>query len=120
MKKRFLLSVALLMVALQFSFAQGKSAEYKVIKTIPVDGPGGWDYLTVDSPTHRLFISHGTCVDVIDLKTQFGAVTELVLERRGLVGGAEDDVLDARIGDHPTARVVPVMLSPGGLAVRAI
>lgn len=51
------------------SFAQKGGQEYKVIKTIPVDGNGGWDYLTVDKPTQRLFISHGTCVDVVDLKT---------------------------------------------------
>lgn len=70
MKKQFFLCIALFLVAMQFPFAQSKSTEYKVIKTIPVDGPGGWDYLTVDSPTQRLFISHGTCVDVLDLKTE--------------------------------------------------
>jgi DNA-binding beta-propeller fold protein YncE len=69
MKKQFLFSIALFLVTLQFSFAQSKSIEYRVIKTIPVEGPGGWDYLTVDNPTQRLFVSHGTCVDVLDLKT---------------------------------------------------
>jgi DNA-binding beta-propeller fold protein YncE len=73
MKKQILFCAALLVAALQFSFAQGKSPEYKVIKTIPVDGSGGWDYLTIDSPTQRLFISHGTCVDVLDLKTEKAA-----------------------------------------------
>jgi len=57
-------------MVIQFCSAQSKSAEYKVIKTIPVEGTGGWDYLTVDNPTQRLFISHGTCVDVLDLKTE--------------------------------------------------
>ena len=68
-RKSSLLFAGLLLAVTQMAFAQGKPAEYKVEKSIPVEGAGGWDYLTVDSPTHRLFISHGTCVDVIDLKT---------------------------------------------------
>lgn len=40
----------------------------KVIKKISVPGNGGWDYLTVDEANERLFISHGTEVNVVDLK----------------------------------------------------
>ncbi len=69
-KKRSLVIIGMLLMAVQFSFAQNKSTEYKVIKTIPVEGPGGWDYLTVDKPSQRLFISHSSCVDVVDLKTE--------------------------------------------------
>ena len=61
--------IAIFLFAMQISFAQSNSGEYRVMKTIPVDGNGGWDYLTVDKPTQRLFISHGTCVEVLDLKT---------------------------------------------------
>lgn len=70
MKNLTLFLVALFLVAMQTSFAQSTSGEYKVVKTIPVEGNGGWDYLTVDKPTQRLFISHGNCVDVLDLKTE--------------------------------------------------
>ena len=70
MKKLSFVIICVWLMAMQFSFAQNKSTEYKVIKTIPVEGPGGWDYLTVDKPSQRLFISHSTCVDVIDLKTE--------------------------------------------------
>ena len=69
MKNLSLLTVLFLMI-FQLSFAQNKSNDYKVIKMIPVEGTGGWDYLTVDQPTQRLFISHGSCVDVLDLKTE--------------------------------------------------
>jgi YVTN family beta-propeller protein len=69
MKKQSLFIIVLFLMAMQYSYAQSKSNEYKVIKTIPIEGTGGWDYLTVDSPGQRLFISHGTCVDVLDLKT---------------------------------------------------
>ena len=70
MKNLTLFLVALFLVAMQTSFAQSTSGEYNVVKTIPVEGNGGWDYLTVDKPTQRLFISHGNCVDVLDLKTE--------------------------------------------------
>jgi len=42
---------------------------YHFIKEIPVGGEGGWDYLSVDSAAHRLYVSHGTEVVVIDLAT---------------------------------------------------
>lgn len=50
--------------------AQKSAPVYKVIKTISVPGIGGWDYLTVDKASQRLFISHGSLVDVLDLKTE--------------------------------------------------
>jgi DNA-binding beta-propeller fold protein YncE len=40
---------------------------YHFIKEIPVGGDGGWDYLTMDSASQRLYVSHGTKVVVIDL-----------------------------------------------------
>ncbi|MBZ5542745.1 MAG: YncE family protein [Acidobacteriia bacterium] len=40
---------------------------YRVIKTVPVGGDGFWDYLTVDSPARRLYISHATHVAVMDI-----------------------------------------------------
>ena len=50
--------------------ARGGAAEpYRLLKEIPVDGEGGWDYLTVDSPAHRLYVSHATKVVVIDTQT---------------------------------------------------
>lgn len=43
---------------------------YKVTGTIPIEGPGGWDYLTADDQGSKLYVSHGTEVVVIDLATQ--------------------------------------------------
>ena len=70
MKKLILVSCAIFLVAMQIVYAQSNPGQYKVMKTISVEGDGGWDYLTVDVPTQRLFISHGTCVEVVDLKTE--------------------------------------------------
>jgi len=42
---------------------------YHIIGEIPIGGEGGWDYLTVDSAAHRLYVSHATHVAVVDLET---------------------------------------------------
>jgi DNA-binding beta-propeller fold protein YncE len=39
---------------------------YKLADKVKLGGTGGWDYLEVDSATHRLFISRGTHVIVFD------------------------------------------------------
>lgn len=43
------------------------SSHYHVIRHIPIGGEGGWDYLAVDSASHRLFVSHSDRVNVVDL-----------------------------------------------------
>lgn len=40
---------------------------YHVIKKLEAGGEGGWDYLTIDGPARRLYISRGSHVMVIDL-----------------------------------------------------
>lgn len=39
---------------------------YHLTKKVKLGGVGGWDYLEVDPATHRLFISRGTHVIVVD------------------------------------------------------
>jgi YVTN family beta-propeller protein len=39
---------------------------YSVTKTVPIGAPDRWDYLTFDPATHRLYVSHGTEVTVLD------------------------------------------------------
>src|SRR5262245_27849883 len=43
-----------------------EAADYKVQARYPVPGAGGFDYVTLDESTRRLYISHGTQVDVVD------------------------------------------------------
>jgi YVTN family beta-propeller protein len=40
---------------------------YRVAATWPVGGTGGWDYLSADHAGGRLYVSHGTQVEVLDL-----------------------------------------------------
>ncbi len=38
-----------------------------ILKKIPIAGKGGWDYLTVDDSARRLYVSHGTQVEILNL-----------------------------------------------------
>ncbi len=44
-----------------------------------IGGEGGWDYLLADSTAHRLYITHGPHVEVVDTHTgkSIGAITGL-------------------------------------------
>ncbi len=43
---------------------------YHQLKKITLGGEGGWDYITFDSPTRRLFISRQTKVIVLDVDSE--------------------------------------------------
>jgi DNA-binding beta-propeller fold protein YncE len=75
--KNYLGTLCFAMLATTFTF--GQTSEYKILNKIHLEGDGGWDYLTVDESTDRLFVSHSTQVQVVDLKTgkQAGAVSNL-------------------------------------------
>ena len=46
------------------------SPGYRVTDTLKLGGDGGWDYLTFDPASRRLFVSHGTHVVVVDVDTK--------------------------------------------------
>lgn len=48
------------------AMAQCAQAQYKQVGTIPLGGDGFWDYLTIDSGAHRLYVTRGTNVMVVD------------------------------------------------------
>lgn len=57
---------------------------YHLLKKIPVPGDGGWDYLTVDEAARRLYVSHGTQVEVLDVDS--GAIVGKIPNTRGVHG----------------------------------
>ena len=64
--------LAILFCAGSFSTAATPSpaaSGYHVIKTVPVGGEGGWDYVYVDGDARRVYISRGTHVVVLDADT---------------------------------------------------
>ena len=63
MKKIFTIAL------ISFSFLTCISQEYKVSKKIKIAGNEGWDYLAVDEVNQHLFVSHGSVVNVVDLKS---------------------------------------------------
>jgi len=64
--------------------AQNTKSEYSVVNKIHLPGDGGWDYLSVDESGSRLFVSHGTVVQVVDLKT--GQLSGTINETPGVHG----------------------------------
>jgi DNA-binding beta-propeller fold protein YncE len=60
------LASMLMLAAVSFAAAPN----YRVTGKIQIGGEGGWDYVTVDSAARRLYVSHSTLVEVIDLDTE--------------------------------------------------
>jgi YVTN family beta-propeller protein len=97
-----------------------------------VGGEGGWDYLTADSAAHRLYVTHGGRVEVLDLTTgkSVGAITGL----QGTHGVALDDagkfgyISDGRantvvVFDRTTLATVatiPAGTNPDGIAFEPV
>jgi DNA-binding beta-propeller fold protein YncE len=49
---------------------QSSAQSFELYKKISVPGNSGYDYITIDTAGNRLYVSHGTNVTVIDLKTE--------------------------------------------------
>ena len=64
--------------------AQSVPSGYKIANKIHLDGTGGWDYLTADAVNNRLFISHATMVQVVDL--QKGTLIATIEDTKGVHG----------------------------------
>ena len=43
---------------------------YSIVKKIAIPGQGSWDYLSVDEGARRLYVSHGTQVEVLDVDSE--------------------------------------------------
>src|SRR5579864_6973769 len=76
----WLASLALLAVPL------AAAGTYHVIKRIPIAGDSGWDYITADAESRRLYVPHGTEVVVLDLDS--GAVVGKITGQKGVHGVA--------------------------------
>ncbi|MBV8635575.1 MAG: hypothetical protein JO002_13865, partial [Burkholderiaceae bacterium] len=58
------------LLALPFAGAMAAVPNYKVTHSIAVGGEARWDYVTMDSAAHRLYVSHGTQTEVIDTQSE--------------------------------------------------
>lgn len=67
MRKLSLILSFVMLISVSTAFAQTAKSGYKIANRIHLEGDGGWDYLTMDDATSRLYISHGTIVQVLDV-----------------------------------------------------
>src|SRR5713101_8161071 len=59
---------------------------YKVVGRYPIGGTGGFDYVTLDSSSRRLYVSHGTQVEVLDADS--GKIVGTIPDTPGVHGAA--------------------------------
>src|ERR1017187_1841625 len=76
--------IVLFLTALLCSAAEAPG--FKVTKRYPVPGDGGFDYIVFDSSANRLYVSHGTQVDVLDAAS--GSVLGKIEDTPGVHGVA--------------------------------
>jgi len=78
MKKITIIAIAILTVCSVYSRA-ASAGSYKIINRISVEGNEKWDYLFSDDQSGRLYVSHGSQVQVIDESTRqvIGNITGL-------------------------------------------
>ena len=67
MLKRIFCLATILTLSCGLFASDAPSGGYSVIKKIPIAGTGSWDYLTIDEAARRLYVSHGTQVEVLDI-----------------------------------------------------
>src|SRR5437588_7658302 len=62
------------------------STGYKVVGHYPIGGVGGFDYISIDSSARRLYVSHGTQVEVLDADN--GKIIGTIADTPGVHGAA--------------------------------
>ncbi len=66
-----------------FSVNAQTKTSFHVLKDIPIGSNGGWDYITVDGAAKRIYVSHGTQVNVLSTK---GDSVGVILNTPGVHG----------------------------------
>ncbi|MEO8736866.1 MAG: YncE family protein [Edaphobacter sp.] len=105
---------------------------YSVQSQWTIGGDGGWDYLTADPGAHRLYVTHGTRVEVLD--TNSGKVVGSIQGLQGIHGVALDNdgkygyISDGRAGtvvvfdrsNLKTLASIPVGTNPDGIVFEPV
>jgi DNA-binding beta-propeller fold protein YncE len=78
--------IMLLVFVFTTAFSVFGETGYRVQTRYPVPGDGGFDYVYIDSAARRVYLSHGTQVDVIDADS--GKVVGTIAETPGVHGVA--------------------------------
>ena len=111
------------------ALAQGP---YHVVTQWKLGGEGGWDYLAVDPSAHRLYVTHGTRVEVVDTDSgkSVGAITGLkgthgvVFDETGKYGYISDGRANAIVvfdrGTLQTVTSLPAGTNPDGMVYEPV
>src|SRR6185312_9056280 len=59
-------SLLVVLILAQASWAQSVPTLYKQVARFEVGGEGGWDYISYDESSNRLFVGHSTEITVVD------------------------------------------------------
>ncbi|MEP6603887.1 MAG: YncE family protein [Spartobacteria bacterium] len=62
MKRRIFIGLTLAALS-HFATAQ----EYKLLKSVPIGGEGGWDLLSLDAKARKLYVTHASKIVIVDL-----------------------------------------------------
>jgi len=104
-----------------------RAQQYSLAPPIPLGGSGAWDYLTADSAARRVYVSHSSDVNVIDLDTLkpvatlsgFGYIHDILIATPTL-GFLSDGVRNQLVVFNPrTLQVlqkIPTAADPDSLA----
>lgn len=66
---RYILTASAAFLIAVFPIAHAQQPTWQVTKTLHIGGEGGWDYVTIDPKTNRLFVTRSTHTQIIDATT---------------------------------------------------
>jgi DNA-binding beta-propeller fold protein YncE len=84
----------------------GATRQMEVLQRWKLGGDGGWDYLTMDPASHRLFVSRGSRVDVVDVGS--GKIVGSIPDTQGVHGVALANGLNRGYSSNGRANSVTV------------
>jgi YVTN family beta-propeller protein len=67
LKKSAALLLALGVAAIAPMHASAQKTGFRVLKDHKINSSGGWDYITVDAPGSRIYVSHGNQVNILNM-----------------------------------------------------
>jgi YVTN family beta-propeller protein len=87
--------------------AAEEQSNYKFIKSIPIGGEGGWDYLSIDGTARKLYVTRASKIVIVDL-TQDKVVGEIA-DTPGVHGFAVGPELGRGFASNGTESSVSVV-----------
>ena len=117
----FYTSLAIIAFLFMFTTAQAQKA-YTAYKQVPCAGNGGWDYLSIDAESRKLYVSHGNKVEVIDIDkderiseiqagTSVHGIAIAKAENKGFISNSKSN--DITVFDLKTNEILKTIPSTG-------